>query len=186
MTIGKKQDPDGTRIPCCRSVQRRRVRCTISPELHRERGNHIARPLVPGSTAKEMGLSTKPEDYSHSYIWVPDHGFQNIDPNRNMKPDRSEIPGRGIELPVVRELESRFPDNDIFVIKYGPGETTLDRDWNPNDRTASGPATQHGLDPIAKDSGADRSVPGGPGDWTLLGSGRVRRYDHGSSRHGHT
>ena len=37
---------------------------------------------MPGSTAKEMGLSTKPEDYSHSYIWVPDHGFQNIDPNK--------------------------------------------------------------------------------------------------------
>lgn len=103
----------------------------LSRELHRERGNHIERPLVPGSTAKEMGLPTNLEDYTHSYIWVPDDGFQRIDPNRNTKPDKPGIPGHGMELPVVRELEKRFPDNDIFVIKYGPGATTLHRDWNP-------------------------------------------------------
>ncbi|MBT3192100.1 MAG: hypothetical protein HN341_06055 [Verrucomicrobia bacterium] len=103
----------------------------ISPELHRERGNHIERPLVPGSTAKEMGLSTNPEDYTHSYIWVPDHGFQRVDPNRNTKPDKPDLPGHGIELPVVRVLEKSFPENDIYVIKYGPGAVTLHRDWNP-------------------------------------------------------
>ena len=48
----------------------------ISPEAHEARGCHIERPLVPGSTAKEVGLSTNPDDYTHSYIWVPDHGFR--------------------------------------------------------------------------------------------------------------
>lgn len=103
----------------------------ISPELHRERGNHIERPLVPGSTAKEMELSTNPDDYTHCHIWVPDHGFERIDPYRNLKPAKPGTPGHGVELPVVRELEKRFPGNDIFVIKYGPGATTLHRDWNP-------------------------------------------------------
>ena len=103
----------------------------ISPELHRARGNHIERPLVPDSTAKEMGLSTNREDYTHSYIWVPGDSFQRIDPNRNAKPDKPDTPGHGIELPLVRELEKRFPEKDIFVIKYGPGAVTLHRDWNP-------------------------------------------------------
>ena len=111
----------------------------ISPELHRELGNHIERPLVPGSTAKEMGLSTNPHSYTHSYIWVPNSGFQRIDPNGNLKPDKPGIPGHGIELPVLRELERRFADNDIFVIKYGPGATTLHRDWNPRQQDGDRP-----------------------------------------------
>jgi hypothetical protein len=44
-----------------------------------------------------------------------------------------------VELPVVRELEKRFPRNDIFVIKYGPGATTLHRDWNPEKQDGDRP-----------------------------------------------
>ena len=44
-----------------------------SPEAYEAQGFHIERPLVPRSTAKEAGLSTNPDDYTHSYIWVPDH-----------------------------------------------------------------------------------------------------------------
>jgi hypothetical protein len=108
----------------------------ISPELHESLGHHKTRPLIPGSTAKEMGLSTDPKDYTHSYIWVPASGFQRVDPNRNTKPDAR---GHGMELPVVRELEKRFPENDIFVIKYGPGATTLHRDWNPKEQDGDRP-----------------------------------------------
>ena len=111
----------------------------LSPELHRERGNHIERPLVPGSTAKEIGLSTDPKDYEHSYIWVPDYGFYPIDPFTNAKPDKPGVPGHGLELPVIRALETRFPDNDLFVIKYGPGATTLHRDWNPDQQDGERP-----------------------------------------------
>ena len=32
---------------------------------------------------------------------------------------------------MLRELEKRFPENDIFVIKYGPGATNLHEQWNP-------------------------------------------------------
>ena len=111
----------------------------LSPELHKSLGNHIERPPVSGSTAKEMGLPTDPEDYTHSYIWVPGGCFQRIDPNRNTKPDKPETPGHGMELPVVHELENRFPQNDIFVIKYGPGATTLHRDWNPHQQDGDRP-----------------------------------------------
>ena len=37
----------------------------------------------------------------------------------------------GMELPVVRELEKRFPENDIFVIKYARGGSNLHRQWDP-------------------------------------------------------
>ena len=110
-----------------------------SPEAHEAQGFHIERPLVPRSTAKEAGLSTNPDDYTHSYIWVPDHGFERIDPNRNAKPGKPDTPGHGMELPVLRELEKRFPENDIFVIKYGPGATNLHEQWNPETQNCECP-----------------------------------------------
>jgi hypothetical protein len=36
-----------------------------------------------------------------------------------------------MELPVIRELESRFPNHDIFVVKHAVGGTSLHRHWNP-------------------------------------------------------
>jgi len=36
-----------------------------------------------------------------------------------------------MELPVVCELEKRFPENDIYVIKLGVSATELFHDWNP-------------------------------------------------------
>lgn len=103
----------------------------LSPEVHRELGLHKKRPLVPGSTASEVGLSTDPVDYSHSYMWVPNKGFQAANPETNVRPTKLNSKMHGMELPVIRELEKRFPDNDIFVVKHGPGATTLHHDWNP-------------------------------------------------------
>lgn len=103
----------------------------LSPEVHRELGLHKKRPLVPGSTASEVGLSTDPVDYSHSYMWVPNKGFQAANPETNVRPTTLNSKMHGMELPVIRELEKRFPDNDIFVVKHGPGATTLHHDWNP-------------------------------------------------------
>ena len=40
-----------------------------------------------------------------------------------------------MELPVVRELEKRFPMNDIFVIKYAHGGSNLYRHWNPENQS---------------------------------------------------
>jgi len=37
----------------------------------------------------------------------------------------------GMELPVIAEMEKRFPGNDIYVVKYGLGATNLNHDWNP-------------------------------------------------------
>ena len=103
----------------------------FSPEVHKALGRHKDRPLVPGSTAKEIGLSTDAADYAHSYMWVPQHGFQRANPNTNVRPLEPNIRMHGMELPVIRELEKRFPKSDIFVIKLGPGATNLHHDWNP-------------------------------------------------------
>jgi len=118
----------------------------LSPEIHEARGCHVSHPLVPGSTAKEVGLPTNADDYTHSYIWVPDQGFQAIDPNRNAKAEKTEIPGHGMELPVLHELEERFPENDLFVIKYGPGGTNLHEEWNPETQNCERPCYETWLE----------------------------------------
>ena len=104
----------------------------LSPEIHVEDGLAQRRPLIPGTTAIEIGLPIQAEAYSHSYIWVPDEqAFQAVDPSRNLFPPKLDKRGHGMELPVVRELEKRFPANDIFVIKYARGGSNLYRHWNP-------------------------------------------------------
>jgi alpha-N-arabinofuranosidase len=103
----------------------------LSPEIHEVRGEHIKNPLLPGSTAQEVGLPIDAGDYTHSFIWVPEHGLERIDPRRNLDPCKPDTPGHGMELPVVRELEQLFSENDIFVVKLGPGNTSLHNQWNP-------------------------------------------------------
>lgn len=88
-------------------------------------------PLVPGSTAREVGLSIDAADFTHSYIWVPKVGFERVNPATNLKPSKPADVQHGIELPVVAELEKRFPNNDIYVIKWGPGSRSLHDHWNP-------------------------------------------------------
>jgi len=102
-----------------------------SPEMHKELGRDKARPLVPGSTAKEVGLPTDAAEYTHSYIWMPDTGFERLDPMTNTRPTKRGIKNHGIELPVVHRLEKLFPENDIYVIKWGPNGKSLYKDWNP-------------------------------------------------------
>jgi len=84
-----------------------------------------------GSTADAVGLPTKASDYTHSYIWMPDTGFERFDPWENTRPPKRGTKVHGMELPVLHELEKRFPDNDLYVIKYGPSGRNLYRDWNP-------------------------------------------------------
>jgi len=105
----------------------------LSPEVHKAMGRDKKRPLVLGSTAKEIGLSTDAADYTRSYIWVPDEGFQRLDPQTNARPTSGYLNQKwhGMELPVIRELQKRFPENDIYVVKYGPGGTNLHHQWNP-------------------------------------------------------
>jgi len=86
--------------------------------------------LIPGSTAVEVGLSVDAADYTHSYMWVPKRGFQRMDPKTNVRPITMNGNTHGMELPVIAELEKRFPENDIYVVKYGPGGTNLHHDWN--------------------------------------------------------
>lgn len=102
-----------------------------SPELHKELGLDKKRPLNPGTTAKEVGLSTDAADYTHSYIWMPKTGFERLDPMVNTRPEKLGIKNHGMELPVVNRLEKLFPDNDIYVIKWGPNGKSLYQDWNP-------------------------------------------------------
>ena len=86
------------------------------------------------STASEIGLSIRAGDYTHSYIWVPGQGFSRVDPETNLRPSNlnsNNSKWHGMELPVIRELESRFPNNDIFVVKHAVGGTSLHRHWNP-------------------------------------------------------
>jgi hypothetical protein len=99
----------------------------LSPEQYAQKHP----PLVPGSTAREVGLSIEAADFTHSYIWVPKVGFERINPATNLKPGKPADVQHGIELPVVAELEERFPDHDIYVIKWGPGSKSLHNDWNP-------------------------------------------------------
>jgi hypothetical protein len=104
----------------------------LSPEIHAEDGLAQKRPLIPGTTASEIGLPIDADAYSHSHIWAPDEkAFQAVDPTRNLFPPKLDERGHGMELPVVRELEKRFPETDIFVIKYARGGSNLFRHWNP-------------------------------------------------------
>jgi Carbohydrate esterase, sialic acid-specific acetylesterase len=102
-----------------------------SPEMHKELGREKDRPLVPGTTAAEIGLPTDAAAYTHSYIWMPDTGFERLDPMVNTRPPKRDQKMHGMELPVVHRLEKRFPDNDIYVIKHGPSGRNLHQDWNP-------------------------------------------------------
>lgn len=102
-----------------------------SPEMHKELGRDKGRPLVPGTTASEVGLPTDAAAYTHSYIWMPKTGFERLDPMVNTRPDKRGMKMHGMELPVVHRLEKRFPDNDIYVIKHGPSGRNLHTDWNP-------------------------------------------------------
>lgn len=102
-----------------------------SPEMHKELGREEARPLVPGTTAAEVGLPTDAAAYTHSYIWMPDAGFERLDPMVNSRPPQRDQKMHGMELPVVHRLEKRFPDNDIYIIKHGPSGRNLHTDWNP-------------------------------------------------------
>jgi len=108
----------------------------LSPELHKKLGRDEKLPLVAGSTASEVGLSTDAASYTHSYIWTPREGFQRVDPMTNCQPSSNPRTAtcHGMELPVIRELEKQFPDNDIFVIKHGPGSTSLHNHWNPESK----------------------------------------------------
>jgi len=103
-----------------------------SPEMHKELGRDKHRPLVPGTTAAEIGLSTDAADYTHSYIWMRDTGFERLDPMVNTRPNKPGQKMHGMELPVAYRLQELFPDHDIYVIKHGPDGRTLHHDWNPN------------------------------------------------------
>jgi len=102
-----------------------------SPEMHKELGRDKQRPLVPGTTAAEVGLPTDAAAYTHSYIWMPDTGFERLDPMVNTRPPQRDQKMHGMELPIVHRLEKRFPDNDIYIIKHGPSGRNLHHDWNP-------------------------------------------------------
>lgn len=103
-----------------------------SPEMHKELGRDKDRPLVPGSTAAEIGLPTDAAAYTHSYIWMPGTGFERLDPLVNTRPPKRGQKMHGMELPVAHRLEKRFPDHDIYVIKHGPSGRNLHHDWNPS------------------------------------------------------
>jgi hypothetical protein len=109
----------------------------LSPQTHAALGRHDGtkgqkrRPLTPMSTASEIGLPIRASDYTHSYIWVPEQGFSGVDPETNLRPSSLHSKWHGMELPVIRELENRFPNNDIFVVKHALGGTSLHRHWNP-------------------------------------------------------
>ncbi|HEX5790900.1 MAG TPA: sialate O-acetylesterase [Luteolibacter sp.] len=103
----------------------------FSPELHKELGRDKKCTLTPGSTASEVGLPTRAEDYTHSYIWVHKKGFERLDPMTNVRPREPGIKFHGMELPVVHQLEALFPDNDIYVFKHAPNGRNLHSDWNP-------------------------------------------------------
>lgn len=84
-----------------------------------------------GSTADAVGLPTDAADYTHSYMWMPNTGFERFDPWVNTRPPKRGTKVHGMELPVLHELEKRFPENDLYVIKYGPSGKNLYKDWNP-------------------------------------------------------
>lgn len=84
-----------------------------------------------GSTADAVGLPTDASAYTHSYMWMPDSGFERFDPWVNTRPPKRDTKVHGMELPVLHELEKRYPDNDLYVIKYGPSGRNLYKDWNP-------------------------------------------------------
>jgi len=102
-----------------------------SPEMHKELGREEARPLVPGTTAAEVGLPTDAATYTHSYIWMPKSGFERLDPMVNTRPDKRGQKMHGMELPIAHRLEKLFPDNDIYILKHGPSGRNLHTDWKP-------------------------------------------------------
>jgi len=102
-----------------------------SPELWKAKWGDKARSLTPGTTAAEVGLPTDAADYTHSYIWMPKTGFERLDPMVNTRPTKPGSQAHGMELPVVNRLEKMFPNNDIYVIKWGKDGRSLYKDWNP-------------------------------------------------------
>jgi hypothetical protein len=81
-----------------------------SPEMHKELGREEARPLVPGTTAAEVGLPTDAAAYTHSYIWMSKTGFERLDPMVNTRPDE---PGNRLQSPLFQPLDVIPPGLDF-------------------------------------------------------------------------
>jgi hypothetical protein len=113
----------------------------FSRETNAAAGHEAHWPAMPDSTAVDIGLPVKKEDYPNSFIWsLTNNRFEPLTPGANLLANLRRRgrpvadPNRhGIELPLAHRLQQTFPGKDVFFVKVAEGGTALCRQWKPGD-----------------------------------------------------
>ncbi len=113
----------------------------FSKESNTAAGIEANWPVMPGSTAADIGLPVNKEAYSNSFIWsLVQNQFEPLTPGKNLLANvrrRGRPMGdpnrHGVELPLAHRLQKTFPGKDIFFVKVAQEGTALYREWKPGE-----------------------------------------------------
>ncbi len=113
----------------------------FSQETNTKAGLEALWPVMPGSTAADIGLPVNKEAYPNSFIWsFANNGFEPLTPGANLLADvrrRGRPVGdpnrHGVELPLADRLQKQFPGKDIFFLKVAEEGTALHNEWKPGE-----------------------------------------------------
>jgi len=97
--------------------------------------------VMPGSTAKDIGLPVTKDAYPNSFIWsLAKNQFEPLTPGANLLANvrrRGRPMGdpnrHGVELPLAHRLQKKFPGKDIFFVKVAQEGTALHQEWKPGE-----------------------------------------------------
>ena len=98
-------------------------------------------PVMPGSTAADIGLPVTKEAYPNSFIWsFSSNSFEPLTPGVNLlanvrrRGNPMGDPNRhGVELPLAFRLQKYFPGRDICFVKVAEEGTALFQEWKPGE-----------------------------------------------------
>jgi hypothetical protein len=113
----------------------------FSKESNTAAGIEANWPVMPGSTAADIGLPVNKEAYSNSFIWsLVQNQFEPLTPGKNLLANvrrRGRPMGdpnrHGVELPLAYRLQKTFPGKDIFFVKVAEEGTALYQEWKPGE-----------------------------------------------------
>jgi hypothetical protein len=113
----------------------------FSKESNTAAGIEANWPVMPGSTAADIGLPVNKEAYSNSFIWsLVQNQFEPLTPGKNLLANvrrRGRPMGdpnrHGVELPLAYGLQKTFPGKDIFFVKVAEEGTALYQEWKPGE-----------------------------------------------------
>ena len=113
----------------------------FSKQTNAARGIEANWPVMPGSTAADIGLPVTKDAYSHSFIWsLGGNRFEPLTPGKNLLANvrrRGRPMGdpnrHGVELPLAYRLQKYFPGKDIFFVKVAQEGTALYQEWKPGE-----------------------------------------------------